>query len=57
MGGSYDAAQRVLTIGKSSYTFTSEMLSAKGNVSIDALKTDGFNCAYNTQFNMVTIDK
>lgn len=57
MGGSYDASNKVLTLGSSSYTFTSDMISAKGNVSIDALKTDGFNCAYNTQFNMVTIDK
>ncbi|WP_234121692.1 purple acid phosphatase family protein [Clostridium hydrogenum] len=57
LDGTYDSKAHTLTIGKDVYTFTADQLSKSGNVSIDALNEKGFNCEYNTQFNMVMIDK
>lgn len=57
MGGTYDSAAMKLTINKKDYNFTTADLSAKKNISLDALTKAGFNCEYNTQFNMVLIDK
>lgn len=57
LDGTYDAKTNTLTLGSTAYTFTADDLSKKGNVSIDALNKKGFNCEYNTQFNMVMIDQ
>lgn len=57
LGGKYDATNMKLTIDKDAYTFQQKDLSSKKNVSIEALNKSGFNCKYNSQFNMVMIDK
>lgn len=57
MGGSYDTSSKTITVGKTTYTFTANDLSQKGNVSIDALNAKGFICEYNTQFNTVMVEK
>ncbi len=53
----YDSSSMKLTIDKVSYNFTVADLSSNKNVSLDALTKAGFNCSYNTQFNMIMIDK
>jgi predicted MPP superfamily phosphohydrolase len=57
LGGTYDSSSMKLTIDKVSYNFTAADLSSNKNVSLDALNKAGFNCSYNTQFNMIMIDK
>lgn len=57
LGGTYDSSSLKLTIDKQTYSFNAKDLSSKKNVSLDALTKSGFNCSYNTQFNMVMIDK
>ncbi|QXE19841.1 metallophosphoesterase family protein [Clostridium sp. 001] len=57
LGGSYDSSLMKLTIDKQTYSFNSKDLSPSKNVSLDALIRAGFNCSYNTQFNMIMIDK
>jgi hypothetical protein len=57
LGGSYDSSSMKLTIDKQAYSFNAKDLSPSKNVSLDALIRAGFNCSYNTQFNMIMIDK
>lgn len=57
LGGSYDSASMKLTIDKQTYSFNAKDLSPSKNVSLDALSKAGFNCSYNTQFNMIMINK
>ncbi|NMM63112.1 metallophosphoesterase family protein [Clostridium sp. P21] len=57
LGGTYDSSSLKLTIDKQTYSFNSKDFSSKKNISLDALTKAGFNCSYNTQFNMVMIDK
>lgn len=57
LGGTYDSTKLTLTIAKKVYSFTATDLSTNKNVSISALNKAGFNCQYNSQFNMVMLDQ
>ncbi|OPJ56127.1 purple acid phosphatase family protein [Clostridium oryzae] len=57
LGGNYDAAARTLKLGSNTMKFDASDISSKGNISIDALNAKGFYCKYNTQFNMVMVEK
>ncbi|AZV55602.1 metallophosphoesterase family protein [Clostridium sp. AWRP] len=57
LGGKYDSSRMTLTIDKQTYSFNAKDLSSNKNVALNALSKAGFNCSYNTQFNMIMIDK
>lgn len=59
LGGTYDLVAKTLILGKNSYVFTGDKLSADGKmIAIDALNADaGFSNKYDAQLNAVMIEK